>query len=134
MAATLVDSNVILDIVTEDEEWLDWSASALARQANEGRLVVNPIVYAEVAAGFERIEDLEAALPVEYYERQALPWEAAFLAGRSFVRYRRRRGQRRSPLPDFYIGAHALVSGFTLLTRDAKRYRTYFPKLRIVAP
>jgi predicted nucleic acid-binding protein len=132
--ATLVDSNVILDIVTEDAEWLDWSASALAAQANEGRLVVNPVIYSEVAAGFGRIEDLEAVLPDSYYDRQALPWEAAFLAGRSFVRYRRKGGQRRSPLPDFYIGAHALVAGLTLLTRDARRYRTYFPKLRIVAP
>ena len=134
MAATLVDSNVILDIVTEDAEWFDWSAAALARQANQGRLVVNPIVYAEVAARFDRIELLEAALPVEYFERQALPWEAAFLAGRSFVRYRRRGGERRSPLPDFYIGAHAAIAGLTLLTRDASRYRTYYPKLRIVAP
>jgi hypothetical protein len=134
VAATLVDSNVILDVVTDDAEWLDWSASALARQANEGPLVVNPVVYAEVAARFERIEDLEAALPEDYYQRQALPWEAAFLAGRSFVRYRRRGGQRRSSLPDFYIGAHATVAGLTLLTRDASRYRTYFPKLRIIAP
>jgi predicted nucleic acid-binding protein len=131
---TLVDSNVILDIVTEDPNWMDWSAAALARQADAGALVVNPIVYAEVAAGFKRIEDLEAALPENYYQRQALPWEAAFLAGRSFVRYRRRGGRRQSPLPDFYIGAHALVGGMTLLTRDAKRYRAYFPKLRIVAP
>ena len=82
----------------------------------------------------ERIEDLEEALPVEYYRRDPLPWEAAFLAGRCFVRYRRAAGQRRSPLPDFYIGAHALVSGLTLLTRDARRYRTYFPKLRVIAP
>ena len=134
MPPTLVDSNVILDVVTEDPEWLDWSASALAAQANQGRLVINPVVYAEVAARFERIEDLEAALPGEYYERQALPWEAAFLAGRSFVRYRRRGGVRRSPLPDFYIGAHALIAGLTLLTRDARRYRTYFPTLRLVAP
>jgi predicted nucleic acid-binding protein len=134
MVATLVDSNVILDVVTEDPEWLDWSASALARQANEGRLVVNPVVYAEVAARFERIEDLEAALPGDYYERQPLPWEAAFLTGRSFVVYRRLGGQRRSPLPDFYIGAHAAVAGLTLLTRDPRRYRTYFPKLRIIAP
>jgi hypothetical protein len=134
VAATLVDSNVILDVVTDDAEWLDWSASALATQANEGTLVVNPVVYAEVAARFERIEDLEAALPEDYYQRQALPWEAAFLAGRSFVRYRRRGGQRRSSLPDFYIGAHATVAGLTLLTRDASRYRTYFPKLRIIAP
>jgi len=134
MSATLVDSNVILDIVTEDPEWQEWSAAALARQADEGRLVVNPIVYAEVAARFERIEDLEAALPGEYYERHALPWEAAFLAGRAFVLYRRQGGQRRSPMPDFFIGAHAVVAGLTLLTRDAKRYRTYFPKLRIIAP
>jgi hypothetical protein len=132
--ATLVDSNVILDILTEDPDWLDWSASALARQADAGSLVVNPVIYAEVAARFERIEDLEEALPVEYYRRDPLPWEAAFLAGRCFVRYRRAGGQRRSPLPDFYIGAHALVSGLTLLTRDARRYRTYFPKLRVIAP
>jgi predicted nucleic acid-binding protein len=132
--ATLVDSNVILDVVTEDPEWLEWSAAALSRQANVGPLVVNPIVYAEVAARFERIEDLEAALPDDYYQRREMPWEAAFLAGRSFLKYRRRGGERRSPLPDFYIGAHALVAGFTLLTRDARRYRAYFPKLRIIAP
>jgi hypothetical protein len=132
--ATLVDSNVILDILTEDPDWLDRSASALARQADAGSLAVNPVIYAEVAARFERIEDLEEALPVEYYRRDPLPWEAAFLAGRCFVRYRRAGGQRRSPLPDFYIGAHALVSGLTLLTRDARRYRTYFPKLRVIAP
>ena len=134
MTATLVDSNVILDILTEDPDWLDWSASALAQQADAGPLVVNPVIYAEVAARFERIEDLEEALPVEYYRRDPLPWEAAFLAGRCFVRYRRAGGQRRSPLPDFYIGAHALVSGLTLLTPNARRYRTYFPKLRVIAP
>ena len=134
MPATLVDSNVLLDILTDDPDWLDWSASALARQADAVSLVVNPVIYAEVAARFERIEDLEEALPVEYYRRDPLPWEAAFLAGRCFVRYRRAGGQRRSPLPDFYVGAHALVSGLTLLTRDARRYRTYFPKLRVIAP
>jgi predicted nucleic acid-binding protein len=131
---TLVDSDVILDIVTEDPEWLDWSAAALATQAKAGLLVVNPVIYAEVAARFDRIEDLEAALPDDFYQRQPLPWEAAFLAGRSFVRYRRRGGQRRSPLPDFYIGAHAVLTGMTLLTRDARRYRTYFPSLRLIAP
>lgn len=134
MTTTLVDSNVILDVVTEDEEWFDWSASALARQADAGPLVVNPMIYAETAARFERIEDLEEAVPPDYFQRQALPWEAAFLAGRSFVVYRRRGGQRRSPLPDFYIGAHALVAGMTLLTRDPARYRTYFPTLRLIAP
>jgi len=134
VGATLVDSNVILDVVTEDPEWLDWSAAALAAQADAGPLVVNPVVYAEVAARFERIEDLEAALPAEYYQRQALPWEAAFLAGRSFVRYRRHGGQRRSPLPDFFIGAHAAVAGYRLLTRDASVYRSYFPTLELIAP
>jgi len=96
--------------------------------------VINPIVYAEVAARFTRIEDLEDALPHEYYERRQLPWEAAFLAGQCFMKYRRRGGSRRSPLPDFYIGAHAAIEGLTLLTRDAKRYRTSFPALRIIAP
>lgn len=134
MPPTLVDSNVILDVITEDEQWLEWSAEALARQADAGPLVVNPLVYAEVAARFDRIEDLEAALPADYFERRPLPWEAAFLAGRSFIRYRRKGGQRRSPLPDFYIGAHALVERMTLLTRDARRYRSCFPALRIIAP
>lgn len=134
MGATLVDSNVILDVLTEDADWLGWSADALATQADAGPLVINPLIYAEVAARFDSIEDLDAALPDEYFERQALPWEAAFLAGRSFVRYRRQGGQRRSPLPDFYIGAHAVLGRMTLLTRDVARYRTYFPNLRIVAP
>lgn len=134
MTTTLVDSNVILDVVTEDPEWFDWSAAALARQADAGPLVVNPIVYAETSARFEQIEDLEDALPADYFRRDPLPWEAAFLAGRCFVSYRRRGGHRRSPLPDFYIGAHALVAGMTLLTRDPRRYRTYFPRLRLIAP
>jgi hypothetical protein len=132
--AVLVDSNVLLDIVTEDKEWLDWSAAALADAASRYRLVISPIVYAEVAAGFERIEDLEDVLPHAYYEREPLPWEAAFLAGQCFVKYRRRGGARRSPLPDFYIGAHALVAGMALLTRDARRYRSYFPRLRLIRP
>jgi len=134
VAATLVDSNVILDVLTEDEHWLEWSAERLADAARTGMLVINPIIYAEVAVGFERIEDLDGALPAHYYRRHPLPFEAAYLAGQCFLSYRRRGGDRRSPLPDFYIGAHAALAGLTLLTRDARRYRTYFPKLRIVAP
>lgn len=134
MVATLADSNVLLDVLTQDDEWLDWSADRLTDAASTGGIIINPIIYAEVAAGFNRIEDLEDALPGEYYRRVPLPWEAAFLAGQCFVKYRRRGGARRSPLPDFYIGAHAAVAGLTLLTRDARRYRTYFPKLRIIAP
>lgn len=132
--ATLVDSNVILDVVTDDAEWGDWSASMLARAAQSARLVINPLIYAEVSCGYERIEDLDDALPSEYFVREPLPWEAAFLAAKAFVRYRRRGGLRRAPLPDFYIGAHAALAGYTLLTRDPRRYATYFPKLRILAP
>ena len=134
MAATLVDSNVLLDIFTEDDEWFEWSADRLTDAASAGPIVINPIIYAEVSPRFERIEDLDEALPTDYYRRVPLPWEAAFLAGQCFVTYRRSGGERRSPMPDFYIGAHAAVAGLTLLTRDARRYRKYFPTLRIVAP
>jgi predicted nucleic acid-binding protein len=134
VAVTLVDSNVILDVLTEDADWGEWSAAMLADAARAGTLAINPIIYAEVSAGFERIEDLDDALPEAYYRRLPLPFEAAFLTGQCFVKYRRQGGARRSPLPDFYIGAHAALAGLTLLTRDAKRYRAYFPTLRIVAP
>jgi len=134
MAGTLVDSNVILDVLTEDADWFDWSASMLAGAARAGHLCLNPIIYAEVSARFERIEELDDALPDRYYRRLPLPWPAAFLAGQCFVLYRRRGGARRSPLPDFYVGAHAAVSELTLLTRDARRYREYFPTLRIIGP
>ena len=134
MSETLVDSSVLLDILTEDPEWLEWSASALEERAEESLLVINPIIYAEVSIRFERIEDLEGALPATTFRRDPLPWEAAFLAGKCFLTYRKRGGARRSPLPDFYIGAHAAVAGMTLLTRDAARYRTYFPRLELSAP
>lgn len=125
---------MLLDILTEDPEWSDWSSEALADCAESAALAINPLIYAEVSIRFERIEDLETALREEDFMRLPLPWEAAFLAGKCFVRYRRRRGPRRSPLPDFYIGAHAAVNGLVLLTRDATRYRTYFPGLELVAP
>ncbi len=130
----LVDSNTLLDVLTEDPRWGRWSADALASQAERDVLAINAIIYAEVSVGFVRIEDLDAALPTPIFHRLALPWEAAFLAGKCFLAYRKRHGVRSSPLPDFYIGAHASVSGMTLLTRDAGRYRTYFPKLRLIAP
>jgi predicted nucleic acid-binding protein len=132
--ATLVDSNVILDVVTEDSEWFDWSAAALARVAEKDRLIINPLVYAEVSLGFDRIEDLDDSVPPEYFVREPLPWDGAFLAARAFAKYKRRGGTRRHPLPDFYIGAHAVIAGYTLLTRDPRRYQTYFPKLRLIAP
>ncbi len=130
----LVDSNVLLDVLTNDPCWSLWSTTALAEQADRDLLAINPIIYAEVSIGFVGIEEINAALPPPTFHRLALPWEAAFLAGKCFLTYRKRGGARTSPLPDFYIGAHASVSGMKLLTRDAARYRTYFPKLGLIAP
>lgn len=132
--ATLVDSNVILDVVTDDEEWQDWSSAMLSRAAEAQHLIINPLIYAEVAVRFDSIDALDDVLPPDYFIREPLPWEAAFLAARAFLLYRRRGGAKRAPLPDFYIGAHAAIAGHTLLTRDPRRYRAYFPKLQIVAP
>lgn len=133
-SVTLVDSSVLLDILTEDPEWANWSQQALARARDAGRLAINPIVYAEVSTGFDTIEDLDEAVAVRDFEREPLPYEAGFLAGKVFLAYRNRGGQRRSPLPDFYIGAHAAVRGYRLLTRDVARYRTYFPSVLLVTP
>ncbi len=129
----LVDSNVLLDLFTDDPAWAAWSEARLAEAFDGGQVVINPIVYAEISVAFERIEALEHALP-EQLRREALPWEAAFLAGKCFVDYRRRGGARRSPLPDFYIGAHAAVTGRALLTRDVRRYRTLLPTLTLISP
>ncbi len=134
MTTVLVDSNVLLDVATGDPTWGAWSSAALERTSDEAILVINPLVYAEVSVGFPAIEDLEAALPSDLYRREDLPYEAAFLAGKCFLQYRRGGGSKRSPLPDFYIGAHAAVAGYRLLTRDATRYRTYFPRLDLIAP
>lgn len=134
MSSTLVDANVLIDLFDDGSEWQGWSDAMLTRQARRGDLVLNPIILAEVAAGFAAAEDLDEVLPASFLKREPLPWEAAFLAARAFVIYRHAGGERRSPLPDFYIGAHAAVNGHTLLTRDARRYRHYFPKLRIIAP
>ncbi len=134
MTPVLVDSNVILDVAQEDSRWGVWSRTALERAANEASLVINPLIYAEVSMGYERIEELETVLPPDVFRREALPYEAGFLAGKCFLRYRRAGGARTTPLPDFYIGAHAAVAGYRLLTRDATRFRTYFPRLTLVAP
>lgn len=134
MRGTLVDSNVIFDILSDDEEWIDWSASMLAAAANRGPLYINAIIFAEVSVRYDRVEDVEAALPEDYFVRAPLPWDAGFLAAKCFVSYRKRGGTRRSPLPDFYIGAHAAVAGLTLLTRDPKRYATYLPGVSLLCP
>ena len=128
----LVDSNVILDIVTADKRWAPWSTAAIGEW--NGVLVINPIIYAEVSMGFERLKDLNDAVSQGLFRRDPLPWEAAFLAGKCFLKYRQSGGKKTSPLPDFFIGAHAAVAGMTLITRDASRYRTYFPGIRLVSP
>jgi predicted nucleic acid-binding protein len=133
VASVLVDSNVLLDILIPDPRWEDWSSAALAEAAESSILVIDPIIFAEVSVGFDRIEELDTALP-EALLREALPWDAAFLAGKAYPGYRRRGGTKQLPLPDFFIGAHASVRGYALLTRDARRYRTYFPRLPVIAP
>jgi predicted nucleic acid-binding protein len=133
VAGTLVDSNVLLDLFTGDPRWREWSGTRLSEAFDRGPTLINPMVYAEISISFERIEQLEQALPPEL-EREALPWEAAFLAGKCFLEYRRRGGERRSPLPDFYIGAHAALTGRALLTRDTGRYRSFFPRLELISP
>ncbi len=134
MRKILVDSNVILDIVELDPVWNAWSANALATCAEDNALVINPVIYSEVSIGFATIEEMSEALPMADFEYAPLPWEAAFLAGKCFLQYRKKGGLKRSPLPDFFIGAHAAVNKMGLLTRDSRRYRTYFPSVRLICP
>lgn len=134
MAGVLVDTNVLIDVATEDPRWLAWSIEHLGNAMASGRVAVNAVIYAELSVHYATIEEVEAALSGFDFQRLAIPYEAAFLAGKVFKRYRARGGQRNAPLPDFFVGAHAAVEGLTLLTRDAKRYREYFPKLRMIAP
>jgi len=130
----LVDANVLLDVLTEDPEWCAWSEGKLLDAVETDDLVINPIIYAELAPAYLGEAELERALRGWTLQRLALPYEAAFLAGRAFVRYRREGGGRRSPLPDFYIGAHAEIHQLKLMTRDAARYRTYFPRVELISP
>ena len=134
MTPVLVDSHILIDISTQDPEWSPWSAKALRQAGQDARLVINPLIYAELSVAHSRIETLDALLPDDVFHREALPWSAAFLAGKAFLAYRRRGGARASPLPDFYIGAHAAVRGYRLLTRDQGRYTTYFPTLTVISP
>ena len=134
MAATLIDSNVLIDILARDSQWSSWSDEALIEALEDGPVLVNQIVFAEISPGFPTAGECEWALDVRGIERVPLPWPSAFLAGQAFVSYRRRGGAKRSPLPDFFIGAHAATERLRLLTRDPERYRTYFPTVELVAP
>jgi hypothetical protein len=130
----LVDSNVIIDVMSQDAAWGPWSGAALAEAADNDEIAISPIIYAEVAFGFETMAALDRALGAGDFRRMPLPYEAGFVAGRAFVEYRRRGGMRTSPLPDFYIGAHAAVQGLRLLTRDPRRYQSYFPGIQLISP
>ena len=130
----LVDSNVIIDVLTQDASWRAWSEAALSEAADRDDVAINPIIYAELASGFSTMSELDRHLGADTFRRLELPYEAGFVAGRAFVEYRRRGGLRASPLQDFYIGAHAAISGLSLLTRDARRYASYFPKVRLITP
>jgi predicted nucleic acid-binding protein len=134
LQGTLVDSCVLIDVLADDPAWANWSLEQLDRCGSQGSLIVNPLIVAEISPRFERASDLEAALAQLPLQRQPLPWDAAFLAGQAFKIYRQTQGLKTSPMPDFYIGAHALVAGLQLLTRDTARYRSYFPRLALVAP
>ena len=134
MSGVMVDTCVLLDIVTQDPQWLDWSAAAIQEAADAGPLVINPIIYAELSIGFETIEALQTLLSRDIFEYRPIPCEAAFLAGKCFLMYRRRGGEKTRPLPDFLIGAHAAVESLPLITRDTQRFRTYFPRLELICP
>jgi predicted nucleic acid-binding protein len=134
VAATLVDSNVLIDIVAEDPHWAPWSYEALIDALDEGPVFIDQIVFAEISIGYTTAEACRQALAVRGVELVPIPWPAAFLAGRAFAAYKQRGGSKLVPLPDFFIGAHAAVAGLRLLTRDASRYRTYFPTVELIAP
>ena len=134
MKGLLVDSNVILDVFSDDPAWGDWSESMLDQYSVTHVLYINPVVYSEVSIGFARIEELEEAIEKAGFQMRRIPREALFLAGKAFLKYRRAEGRKMSPLPDFYIGAHAAVEGMELLTRDRARFQTYFPTVEIISP
>jgi predicted nucleic acid-binding protein len=134
MSGHLLDTNVLLDIATADAAWMGWSERQLQAAAALGPVFINPIIYAELAPAFASEAALNRWLDPLVFQRRALPYAAGWLASQAFLKYRRSGGFRTSPLPDFYIGAHAQAEGLTLVTRDAIRYRTYFPSLTLIAP
>lgn len=132
--ATLVDTNVLVDIAVRDPHWRDWSKSQMAAAARRGAIVINPIIYSEFSVRYDRLEDVDYLLPETLYSRENLPWTAAFAAGVAFRKCRQAGGGRERVLPDFLIGAHAAIRGHAILTRDPKGYRTYFPSVELITP
>ena len=130
----LIDTNVLIDLAVLDPQWMDWSARTLAQAMRTAPVTINPIIYAELSIAYDSIETLDDALDKLGVRRLAVPYEAGFLAGRAYLNYRRAGGVRSAPLPDFYIGAHATVEGLDVITRDPRRLRTHFPRLKIISP
>ena len=134
MKGVIVDSNIILDVFLNDLKWADWSESKLEEYSYSSSLYINSIIYSEISIGFKLIEELEAAVHKAGLQLLEIPKEALFLAGKAFLKYRRRKGSKRTPLPDFFIGAQAAVLNLDLLTRDVSRYQSYFPTVELIAP
>ena len=134
MKGVLVDSNIVLDVFLNDPKWADWSESKLDEYDQSGILYINSIVYSEISIGFDRIEDLESAIARAGFQVLEIPKEALFLAGKAYLKYKKRKGIKRTPLPDFFIGAHAAVQNLDLITRDVSRYQSYFPTVKLISP
>ena len=134
MSDILVDSNVILDIFEDDQGWYDWSVNTLNEYSNYYKLCINAVIYTEISISFDKIEDLENVIYACNLNYIAIPREALFLAGKIFLKYRKKEGNKTRPLPDFFIGAHEAVSGLDLITRDKKRIKYYFPGVKIISP
>ena len=134
MKGIIVDSNIILDVFLNDLKWADWSESMLEKYSSQTTLCINSIIYSEISIGFEKIEDLESSISMAGLQIIEIPKEALFLAGKAFIKYKKRKGPKTTPLPDFFIGAQAAVLGLNLLTRDVSRYRSYFPTVNLITP
>lgn len=130
----LVDTNVLVDVLEDDPEWADWSVAQLQAQSRVHRLVINPIIYSELSLTFSTVEALDKVLAGMELQILEIPKPALFLAGKAFMQYRRSGGNKTNVLADFFIGAHAAVSGLPVLTRDTRRFKNYFPRVRLVAP
>jgi len=134
MKGVLVDSNIVLDVFLNDPKWADWSESKLDEYDQLGILYINSIIYSEISIGFKRIEDLESAIAKASLRMMEIPKEALFLAGKAYLKYKKRKGTKRTPLPDFFIGAQAAVQNLDLITRDVSRYQSYFPTVKLITP
>lgn len=134
MNGVLIDSCILLDLFTNDPYWGDWSESILEKYSQTNTLYINSIIYTEISIGFEKIEEVEEAIDSMDIKVLEMPREALFLTGKAFLKYRRNKGTKNSPLPDFFIGAHSAVSQFSLITRDLSKYRTYFPQVNLISP